>query len=334
MTQGSSQSPHQVAIIADDGSNPFELACACEVFGAKRTADLGREIYEATVVTGPPRVSMRDGLFGLVGGASLDALDAADTIVVPNRPDVHNPTNRLVLDAIGAAHARGARLIGMCTGAFTLAEAGVLHGRAATVHWQLLEEFSTRFPNIEVRPDVLFVDQGDVMTSAGGAAALDLALHVVRVDHGAEVANAVSRRLVFSGFRAGGQKQFVDRPVPSTDVGDLGVLLDWARERLDHRLTVTEMARQMHVSPATLHRRFQREIGLTPSAWLTQERVRFARRLLEETTASTEDTAHQSGLGSAANLRAVFKRVTGLSPRAYRLQFATRQGTEAATPRT
>ncbi len=128
---------------------------------------------------------------------------------------------------------------------------------------------------------------------------------------------------MFSGFRAGGQKQFVDRPVPSTDAGELGLLLDWARERLEARLTVAQMARQMHVSPATLHRRFQREIGLTPSDWLTQERVRFVRRLLEETTASIEDAAHLNGLGSAAILRAVFKRATGLSPHAYRLQFTT-----------
>ena len=325
MSQRSSQSLHRVSIIADVGSNPFELACACEVFGTSRSADLGHEIYDTNVVTAPGPVRMREGIFTLLGSAGLEALEMADTIVVPNRPDVDTPTSTRVLDSIRAAHARGARLIGLCTGAFTLAEAGVLDGRSATVHWQLLDEFTARHPRVEVRPDVLFVDGGDILTSAGGAAALDLGLHVVRNDHGARVANTVSRRLVFSGFRSGGQQQFVDRPVPTVHGGDLGPVLDWAREHLHDDLSVGAIAERANISQATLFRRFEREVGLTPVAWLTQERLQLARQLLEETALSIEDTAHRSGLGSAANLRTVFRRSTGLSPRAYRQQFSTRQ---------
>ncbi|WP_156759359.1 helix-turn-helix domain-containing protein [Microbacterium karelineae] len=329
MSQGSSHLPHRVTIIADEGSNPFELACACEVFGARRASELGYEIYDTKVATAPGSVRMRDGIFVLAGSADLTALDDADTIVVPNRPDFDTPSDPQILDSVRAAHARGARLIGLCTGAFTLAEAGLLDDRPATVHWQLLDEFTARYPRVDVRADVLFVDDGDILTSAGGAAALDLALHVVRRDHGAQIANTVSRRLVFSGLRSGGQKQFIDRPVPAIRGTELGPILDWMRMHLTSPLRVRAIAERARVSPATLFRRFQQELGMTPTAWLTQERVHLARRMLEETSLGVDDVAHRSGLGSAANLRAVFRRSTGLSPLAYRQQFSTTR-TDAA----
>jgi len=212
----------------DDDSNPFELGCACEIFNARHPAT-SQVLYRLRVVTPEATARMRDGLFTLGGASGLRELDEADTVVVPNRPDVAGPSRPELLAAIRRAHARGARLIGLCTGAFTLAEAGVLDGRRATVHWQLAREFRRLFPLVELEPDVLYVDDGDVLTSAGSAAALDLGLHVVRRDHGAEVAAHVSRRLVFAMFRDGGQRQFVERPVPAPSQEGLGSTLAWAQ---------------------------------------------------------------------------------------------------------
>ncbi|MET9327309.1 helix-turn-helix domain-containing protein [Tsukamurella sp. NPDC003166] len=320
MSQESSQ-PRSVAILVDEGSNPFEFACACEVFGTRRAAQLGFELYRTRVVAAQSAVRVRDGLFTLTGAADLSALDQADTIVVPNRPDPQTPSRADVVAALRHAHARGARLVGLCTGAFTLAEAGLLAGRPAAVHWQVAELFRELHPDVDVRPGELYVDDGDVLTSAGSAAALDLALHIVRTDHGAEIANHVSRRLVFAGFRDGGQRQFIERAVPAPRRVPLSATLDWAQERLDRPLGVADLARHANVSPATLHRRFRDELGTTPLAWLTSARVASALRLLEGTPATMEDVAHRSGLGTAANLRALVKRRTGLSPSAYRSRF-------------
>jgi AraC family transcriptional activator FtrA len=319
MPQGSDQ-PLPVALLVDEDSNPFEVGCACEVFGARRRADLGRELYDLRVVAPGGRATARDGLFAFADVGDLAELDAAHTVVVPNRPDVVRPHHPDVLAAIRRAHDRGARLVGLCTGAFTLAEAGVLDGRPATVHWQLAEEFRRRFPAVRLQPDVLFVDDGDVLTSAGSAAALDLALHMVRRDHGTEAANSVSRRLVFAAYRDGGQRQFVERPVPAAAEQPLTATLAWAQARLDRPLPVAELARHAHLSVTTLHRRFRTELGTTPLGWLTGERVELARRLLEQGT-GLDAVAHRSGLGTTANLRALLRRHTGLSPSEYRARF-------------
>ena len=313
-----------MAILVEEGSNPFEFACACEIFGARRRAEIGFEPYQAIVVTPRRQVTVRDGLFRIEGTADLSQLESAHTIVVPNRPDVDSATRAATLAALRRAHGRGARLIGLCTGAFTLAAAGLLDGRPATVHWQLAAEFRRRFPAVDVHDDVLYIDDGDVLTSAGSAAALDLALHVVRKDFGAEVANHVSRRLVFPGLREGGQRQFAEHPLPNTH-SELAHTLDWARQRLDEPLTVADLARRAHVSAATLHRRFNQELGVTPWTWLTAERVLLARRLLEHDDAGLEAIAQRSGLGTSAHLRTLVRRHTGLSPAAYRRQFAVRR---------
>lgn len=255
--------PHRVVVIVDENSNPFELGCATEVFGLRRP-ELGRDLYDFRLCSPEPRTLMRDGFFTLTGVAGLEAADEADTLIVPNRPDVEVPRRPAVLDAVRRAHARGARLLGFCSGAFTLAEAGVLDGRRATAHWQWADEFRTRFPSVRLEPDVLFVDDGDILTAAGSAAALDLGLHVVRRDHGAEVANSVSRRLVFAAHRDGGQRQFVERPMPDLPDESLAPVLAWAQERLDAPLTVADLAARAAVSPATLHRRFQAQLGTTP----------------------------------------------------------------------
>ncbi|KIX78551.1 AraC family transcriptional regulator, partial [Streptomyces sp. MBRL 601] len=226
-----------------------------------------------------------------------------------------------VLDAVRRAHARGARLLGFCSGAFTLAEAGVLDGRRATAHWQWADEFRTRFPSVRLEPDVLFVDDGDILTAAGSAAALDLGLHVVRRDHGAEVANSVSRRLVFAAHRDGGQRQFVERPMPDLPDESLAPVLAWAQERLDAPLTVADLAARAAVSPATLHRRFQAQLGTTPLTWLTRERLALACRLIERGESRFELVARRSGLGTAANLRTLMRRETGITPSAYKRRF-------------
>lgn len=314
-----------VAVLVDAGSNPFEFACALEIFGARRRAELGFEPYTVRVVAPEGSVAMRDGLFTLSGGGSLDELEAAHTIVVPNHPNISARTRSETLAALQRAHRRGARMVGMCTGAFTLAEAGLLDGRPATVHWQLAEDFRRRYPAVELREDLLYVDDGDILTSAGSAAALDLALHIVGRDHGVTVANFVSRRLVFSGFRDGGQRQFVEHPVPvGHHHGAVAVAVDWARQHLGEPITIDRLAAQAHTSPATLHRRFRAELGVTPLTWLTAERANLARQLLEADSTKLDSIARRSGLGTATNLRAVIRKHTGLTPSAYRKLFPTR----------
>jgi transcriptional regulator GlxA family with amidase domain len=234
-----------------------------------------------------------------------------------------------VLHAIRRAHARGARLVGFCSGAFTLAEAGILDGRRATAHWQWADSFRARFPAVRLETDVLFVDDGDILTAAGSAAALDLGLHIVRRDHGAEVANSVSRRLVFAAHRDGGQRQFVERPVPEVPDESLAPVLAWAQEHLDAPLTVSDLAARASVSPATLHRRFRVQMGTTPLAWLTGERLALACRLIERGESRFETVARHSGLGTAANLRALMRRKIGLTPLEYRHRFGPGTGQES-----
>jgi AraC family transcriptional activator FtrA len=311
---------HRVALLVDEGSNPFEMGVATELFGLRRP-ELDRPWYDFTVCSARPRVRMHLGMFTMTGITGLAAAEVADTLIVPNRPDPENPSSPAVREAVRRAAARGARLVSFCTGAFTLAEAGVLDGRRATTHWKWAAEFARRFPTVRLEPDVLFVDDGDVLTAAGSAAALDLGLHLIQRDHGAEVANAVSRRLVFTGHRDGGQRQFVERPVPAVPDTSLAPVLEWARTRLDQPLTVPDLAARAATSPATLHRRFRAELGTTPLTWLTTERITLACRLIERGELRLDRVASASGLGTAANLRAQLRRHTGLSPSAYRRRF-------------
>lgn len=311
---------HRVVVIVDANSNPFELGCATEIFGLRRP-EIGRDLYDFRLCSPEPRTLMRDGFFTLTGVAGLDEAEEADTLIVPNRPDVEVPRRPAVLDAVRRAHARGTRLVGFCSGAFTLAEAGVLDGRRATAHWQWADAFRARFPSVRLASDVLFVDDGDILTAAGSAAALDLGLHVVRRDHGAEVANSVSRRLVFAAHRDGGQRQFVERPMPDLPDESLAPVLAWAQERLDSPLTVSGLAARAAVSPATLHRRFRAQLGTTPLAWLTGERLALACRLIERGESRFEMVARYSGLGTAANLRMLMRRERGLTPSLYKRRF-------------
>ncbi|MGA5140334.1 helix-turn-helix domain-containing protein [Streptomyces azureus] len=327
MPQGSSHRPHQVAVIVDKGTNPFEVGVATELFGLPRPElGLPGPLYEVTLCAPAPEIRMNHGFFTLTGVRGLDAVDRADTLVVPGRPDNVVPRAPAVLDAIRRAHARGARVMSFCTGTFALAEAGLLDGRRAATHWRWADSFRRLHPKVLLEPDVLFVDEGDLLTAAGSAAALDLGLHVWRRDHGAEIANHVSRRLVFATHRDGGQRQFVERPVPDVKDVSLAPLLEWAQERLGEPLTVADLAARARVSPATLHRRFRAQLGTTPLAWLTGERVALACRLIERGEERLDVVAARSGLGTAANLRNRLRRVTGLSPSAYRRRFGAGAG--------
>ncbi len=238
-------------------------------------------------------------------------------MIVPNRPDIDVPCRPAVPDAVRRAHARGARLIGFCSGAFTLAEAGVLDGRRATAHWQWSDSFRARFPSVHLEADVLFVDDGGILTAAGSAAALDLRLHVVRRVH-------VSRRLVCAAHRDGGQREFVEHPMPDLPDETLAPVLAWAQERLNSPLTVSSLAARAAVSPATLHRRFQAQLGTTPLAWLTGERLALACRLIKRGESRFEVVSRRSGLGTAANLRMLMRRETCITPSAYKRRFGPR----------
>ncbi|MGQ4512933.1 helix-turn-helix domain-containing protein [Streptomyces sp. DW26H14] len=336
MSRRSSQPPsraerpaaHAVALVVDEGSNPFELGVATELFGLRRP-ELGRPWYELTLCAADPAVPMHLGLFTMTGVAGLDAVERADTVIVPNRPDPEHGPSPAVLEAVRRAAARGARLVSFCTGAFTLAAAGVLDGRRATTHWRWADLFAARFPAVRLDPDVLFVRDGDVFTAAGSAAALDLGLHLITLDHGSEVANAVGRRLVFPGHRDGGQRQFIERPVPAVRDESLAPVLAWARGRLDLPLGIAGLAAYAGVSAATLHRRFRAELGTTPLAWLTGERVALACRLIERGEARMEVVARLSGLGTASNLRTRLHRATGLTPTRYRERFGPRPASSA-----
>jgi len=330
MPQGSSQPkkwPHRVTVVVDEGTNPFEVGIATEIFGLPRPElGLPERLYEVTLCAPTRAVRMNHGFFTLTGAAGLEAVDGADTVVVPGRPDNVVPRGEDVLEAIRNAHVRGARIVSLCTGSFALAEAGILDGRRATTHWMWADTFRELHPKVLLEPDVLFVDEGDVLTAAGSAAALDLGLYVVRRDYGAEIAGAVSRRLLFAAHRDGGQRQFVERPLPAIPDESLAPILEWAQERLDTPLTVGDLAARACVSPATLHRRFRAQLGTTPLAWLTGERVALACRLIERGEMRLDIVATRAGLGTAANLRARVRQATGLSPSAYRRRFGPAGG--------
>lgn len=312
---------HTVAAVVANGVSPFELAVACEVFGLERP-ELGVPWYRFLVCAAEPSPIRTAVGFSLNTPHGLDALAAADTLVLPSwRVDEQPP--RPLLDAVLAAYRRGARLASICSGAFVLAAAGVLDGRPATTHWMYAARLAARYPKIRVDPDVLYVDDGRILTSAGTAAGIDLCLHVVRLDYGAEIANMVARRMVVPPHRDGGQAQYVDAPVPSAPAADpLGDTLAWAMANLDRPLAVCNLARRAAMSERTFLRRFRAATGATPHRWLLDQRLLLARRLLETTDAPIEHVATLSGLGSAATLRLHFKQRLFTSPLAYRRLFA------------
>jgi AraC family transcriptional activator FtrA len=302
---------HAVALAATDGMLSFELTIASEVFG-----DDPRYGF-AVCGSGPVRV----GRFRLEPDDGLDRLARAGTVIVPGWADVDADPPADLVDAVRAAHASGARVASLCTGAFVLAAAGLLDGRRATTHWAHTDVLAARYPRVTVDPDVLYVDNGSVLTSAGKAAAMDLCLHLVRADHGPAAANAVARRLVVPPHRAGGQAQFVTTPVPARDDHPLAALLPWITARLDRPLTVADLARQANLSARHLTRHFHAATGTTPLQWLLVQRIRRAQELLESTGDSVEAIAAAVGMGTATTLRRHFHRTVGVPPDTYRRTF-------------
>ena len=243
-------------------------------------------------------------------------------MIVPSWRDTAEPAPPAMIKALRAAHARGARIVGLCVGAFVLAEAGLLDGRPATTHWAWADEFARRYPRVQLNRDVLYVDDGDVVTSAGTAAAIDCCLHLLRQQHGAELANRVARRMVVAPHRQGGQAQYIEQPLPKSARGDrLGAVLEWALQHLDQRLSLDQLAERAAMSRRTFTRRFREATGTTVVQWLLNQRIAHAQRLLERGEQPIEAIAEQAGFGSAMSLRQHFAAALGTSPSAYRRQF-------------
>ena len=321
--------PDVVALVTD-GLCTFEFACAAEVFGLPRP-ELGPHWYRFATcsVDGRP-VRGQYGIAMDVDGG-LERVASAGTVVVPGWPDVDAPVPDALIRALVGAHANGARLVSICSGAFALAATGLLDGARATTHWRHADALARRHPGVDVDPAVLYVDAGSVLTSAGSAAGLDLCLHLVRRDHGPDVASHVARRLVVPPHRDGGQAQRVERAVDRGDATSLAPLLDELQARLAEPWRAAELARRAGASERSFLRRFRAATGTTPGEWLSAARVDAARELLETTALPVERVAERVGLGTAATLRHHFRRRVGTSPADYRRRFA-RDATRSSAP--
>lgn len=316
------------AVVLDDVA-PFELGVLCEVFGLDRTAD-GVPPIDFRVCGQRPGEPVRTSVgMQVVPEHGLDELTRVDVVAVPAARvrDTYPPE---VLDGLRAAAARGAVLLSVCTGAFALGAAGLLDGRRCTTHWYHAAEFRRRFPAAQLDPAVLYVDEGDVVTSAGTAAGIDACLHLVRRELGSTAATRIARRMVVPPQRDGGQRQFIDLPVPECTGESLEPVLAWVQQTLDADHDVASLAARAQMSPRTFARRFVAETGTTPNQWLVTQRVLHARRLLEDTALGIEQIARECGFGSAALLRHHFRNLVGVTPRDYRRTFARTAG---STPR-
>jgi AraC family transcriptional activator FtrA len=318
--------PHRVVALALDRLVLLDLAAPAHVFG-----QWGGERYSFAVAGATRAPVMTSSGFAVEVQAGLRGLARAETVVVPGYLGASAPPPEAVVRELRRAARRGARVMSICTGAFALAHAGLLDGRRSTTHWDSAALMAEQFPAVEVDPNVLYVDEGQVLTSAGVAAGLDLCLHVLRRDHGARVAAQIARQTVVAPHREGGQAQFIEFPIePEASEGlRLDGVRDWALERLDQQLTVAQLARQACVSPRTFARRFRSETGTTPLQWLLAQRVLRAQQLLESGGASVEQIASACGFGDAAALRYHFRRAVGTTPTAYRRAFS-RAGERAA----
>jgi transcriptional regulator GlxA family with amidase domain len=313
-----------VAAIALDGVEPFELGVICEVFGSDRSDD-GLPVYDFAVVAAAPGPVRTSQGFTLSTPHGLGRLAGADLIAVPAiaGPRVSGPAQlpALLLDGLRDAVDGGARVLSVCTGAFILGAAGLLDGRRCTTHWNEADQLARLFPAAKVDPDVLYVDDDPVFTSAGTAAGIDACLYLIRKEHGSRVANAIARRMVVPPHRDGGQAQYVERPVAECEADTLRDVLGWLARHLELPVTVDDLARRAAMSPRTFARRFVQETGTTPQRWLTSQRILLAQELLEETDATIEAVAARSGFGNATALRHHFRIWRSTTPQAYRRQF-------------
>jgi transcriptional regulator GlxA family with amidase domain len=323
---------HHIAVFALDGVIPFELGIPLRIFGGARSqAEGGADDPEGALLYEVATCSLRPGLvrtdadFPIVVEHGLAALAEADTVVVPASHELGPVYTEGVLPApLAAAFAAirpDARIMSICTGSFLLAAAGLLDGRPATTHWTSTDHFQQVFPQVKVDPDVLYVDDGDILTSAGVAAGIDLCLHVVRRDFGTAVANAVARHTVVPPHREGGQAQYIRRPLPEPQLAGTEQARAWARTRLDQPLSLRQLAERESMSVRTFTRRFREEVGVSPGRWLTQQRVEYARQLLESTDLSIDQIARQAGFGTGASMRQHLQVALGVSPTTYRRTF-------------
>ncbi|HEY6729929.1 MAG TPA: helix-turn-helix domain-containing protein [Solirubrobacterales bacterium] len=310
---------HRVAVLCFDGLVAFDLTAPAQAFMLAARSN-GEPLYEVDACSPDGEPVRTTSGFQVVPSSGPAALRRAETIVLPGYANILAPPPEEALAVICAAARRGARLMSICTGAFALAHAGVLDGRRATTHWAWAGELAKRFPATRVEPDALFVDEGDVLTSAGLSAGIDLSLHVIRKDFGAAAGERVARHMVAPPHREGGQAQYF-KPEPPAAIGSLEPTRRWASERLGEPLDVAAMSRHAGVSPRTFARRFRQETGTTPLQWLLSQRVLEARRLLEETDLPVETIAWRAGFGTAASLRDHFRRATATTPTAYRSSF-------------
>jgi transcriptional regulator GlxA family with amidase domain len=312
--------PHRIAVVAFDRISPFHLSVPCLVFEPR--AEPGLPAFELRVCATEPGPLRTDAGFAVQAEHGLDALDGADTVIVPSWRAAEEPAPAALCQALRRAHAAGAQLVGLCLGTFVLADAGLLDGRPATTHWAALERFARRHPRVRLQPDVLYVDDGDVLTSAGTVAGIDCCLHLVRRRHGAEIANRIARRLVVAPHRQGGQAQYIEQPLPAAR-GDalLSPTLDWMLARLDRPHRLDALAAHAHMSRRSFTRRFRQSTGTTVVQWLAHQRLARAQLLLETTDLALERIAADAGFGSAGALRQQFARALGLPPSAYRRGF-------------
>lgn len=311
-----------VAAVLLDGVHPFELGVVCEVFGLDRS-DEGLPVYDFAIASAEgPTLGTHVAGFTVSTPHGLDRLDEADLVVVP-AGDTYAVRDYppALLDALRRAVERGARVLSVCSGVFVLGAAGLLDGRRCAVHWHHAEALGRQYPRAIVEPDVLYVDEDPVITSAGTAAGIDACLHLVRKEHGPEVANAIARRMVVPPHRDGGQAQYIERPLPRSPCDTVGEVLVWMQQHLDEEVTVEQLAARAHMSPRTFARRFQQETGTTPYRWILRQRVLLAQELLESSDETMDAVAGRTGFGNAAALRHQFVRSLGTTPQAYRRTF-------------
>ncbi len=310
-----------VAVVVLEGFSPFEFGLACEAFGLDRSDD-GIAPFDFRICTPDPGAIGSNLDFSINVEHDLSFAATADLVVVTPVPRATWGTvDERVAAVLTAAVARGAWVLSVCSGSFVLAASGILDGRRATTHWRYAETMSRMYPGVDVDPDVLYVQDGRIITSAGTAAGLDACLHLLRQELGAEAANTIARRMVVPPQRDGGQAQFITSPLPHVSSQSLAPVGDWMLENLRRELTIEQLAARAHMSPRTFARRFKSDFGATPAAWLARQRVLHAQRLLEQTDHGLDRVAEESGFASAAVLRQNFSRVLGMTPTAYRARF-------------
>ncbi len=313
--------PHRVVAVAYDRLSIFEYGIVVDVFGTGRPSS-GKPWYDFRTAAGEEGELRAQGGLIVAADGGLELLDGAGTIIMAGWRGPTQAVPEPLLASLRIAHSAGSRIVSICGGAYVLAAAGLLAGRRATTHWHYGEDFAKRFPDVRLEPDVLYVDEGEILTSAGCAAGIDLCLHIVRRDHGPAAANDVARGMVVPPHRNGGQAQYVQRPVLAENASRLSPLLDWIRASLGEDLSLAKLSRKAGLSPRTFCRRFVDATGMAPGEWLLNERVAHARDLLETTGLNIDEVAFRSGLGSAATLRHHFRRRFHTTPTAHRVQFS------------